>query len=497
MNKTKKSLLFSGLALMMSALLLVGTTFAWFTDSVTNKGNVITSGNLSIEAVAYDVDTAKDTYTIPGVNNGNAFGFKDQGTNLKGENVPAIIDEKLWEPGVSNAKLLTVTNTGSLATNVQVKFDVKDGGLMNALWFDFINVENGQFTKRPMSQLAALGDATTVTLEAKESVSFILVYGMNEEAGNEYQGKDFSADVKIIATQATVEKDGFNNDQYDADATGDYADYNVTTEEELKTALENGGTVMLCNDIELDEAVTVSGKKLVLDLNGKELLYSAAGKNGVFKISDGADVTIKNGTVNMPNAPYYGFYVLDTAKLTLDSVVASSNDALVFGAGQETIVIRNCDLTTSYPIYHNGSTSPATLSIFDSYIKGGVYCSNASLPGRERQTLTIENSTIEGPTAVEFKHTDATITNCTLVGTDTPTDSGSNNNGSCTSGYAVAVTTNAVDDYVTGNVVIDNCKVYSGSVGEEENGYYFVYRVADGFSVTIDGEKVSDYNTYG
>lgn len=236
---------------------------------------------------------------------------------------------------------------------------------------------------------------------------------------------------------------------------------------------------------------------MVLDLNGKELLYSAAGKNGVFKISDGADVTIKNGTVNMPNAPYYGFYVLDTAKLTLDSVVASSNDTLVFGAGQETIVIRNCDLTTSYPIYHNGSTSPATLSIFDSYIKGGVYCSNASLPGRERQTLTIENSTIEGPTAVEFKHTDATITNCTLVGTDTPTDSGSNNNGSCTSGYAVAVTTNAVDDYVTGNVVIDNCKVYSGSVGEEENGYYFVYRVADGFSVTIDGEEVSDYNTYG
>ena len=218
MNKTKKSLLFSGLALMMSALLLVGTTFAWFTDSVTNKGNVITSGNLSIEAVAYDVDTAKDTYTIPGVNNGNAFGFKDQGTNLKGENVPAIIDEKLWEPGVSNAKLLTVTNTGSLATNVQVKFDVKDGGLMNALWFDFINVENGQFTKRPMSQLAALGDATTVTLEAKESVSFILVYGMDEEAGNEYQGKDFSADVKIIATQATVEKDGFGNPNYDKDA---------------------------------------------------------------------------------------------------------------------------------------------------------------------------------------------------------------------------------------------------------------------------------------
>lgn len=218
MKKTKKSLLFSGLALMMSALLLAGTTFAWFTDSVTNKGNVITSGNLSIDAVAYDVDTTKDTYTFSGVNNGDAFGFKDEGTNLKGENVDPIISEKLWEPGISDAKLLKVTNNGTLAADVQVKFDVKDGGLMNALWFDFINTENGQFTKRPMSQLAALGDATTITLEKGQSVSFILVYGMNEEAGNEYQGKDFSADVKIIATQATVEKDGFGSDQYDKDA---------------------------------------------------------------------------------------------------------------------------------------------------------------------------------------------------------------------------------------------------------------------------------------
>ena len=41
MNKTKKSLLASGLSLLVCAALLVGTTFAWFTDSVTNKGNSI------------------------------------------------------------------------------------------------------------------------------------------------------------------------------------------------------------------------------------------------------------------------------------------------------------------------------------------------------------------------------------------------------------------------------------------------------------------------
>lgn len=304
MNKTKKSLLFSGLALMMSALLLVGTTFAWFTDSVTNKGNVITSGNLSIEAVAYDVDTAKDTYTIPGVNNGNAFGFKDQGTNLKGENVPAIINEKLWEPGVSNAKLLTVTNTGSLATNVQVKFDVKDGGLMNALWFDFINVENGQFTKRPMSQLAALGDATTVTLEAKESVSFILVYGMNEEAGNEYQGKDFSADVKIIATQAPVEEDGFGSPNYDEDAT-----FPVTNNKSFVESLENGGVVTATGAFDWDTVAEMKGDtKSTLNLADDANITVT--KDGILDLKDNAEVIIQGkGALNQDMESEIGYLI--------------------------------------------------------------------------------------------------------------------------------------------------------------------------------------------
>ena len=36
MHSTKKSLLASGVALLASVALLAGTTFAWFTDSVTN-----------------------------------------------------------------------------------------------------------------------------------------------------------------------------------------------------------------------------------------------------------------------------------------------------------------------------------------------------------------------------------------------------------------------------------------------------------------------------
>lgn len=48
---TKKSLKASGLALMLCIAMLIGTTFAWFTDSITNSGNKIEAGNLKIDLV--------------------------------------------------------------------------------------------------------------------------------------------------------------------------------------------------------------------------------------------------------------------------------------------------------------------------------------------------------------------------------------------------------------------------------------------------------------
>ena len=46
MKNTKKSLIASGISLAVSVALLAGSTFAWFTDSVTNKNNRIQAGNL-------------------------------------------------------------------------------------------------------------------------------------------------------------------------------------------------------------------------------------------------------------------------------------------------------------------------------------------------------------------------------------------------------------------------------------------------------------------
>ena len=290
MAKTKKSLIASGLAIVVCLAMLIGTTFAWFTDSVTNKGNHIQAGTLDIGATVAPV-TEGTTYEI----NGKTFDFgaaQDIET-LDG----AIINETNWEPGQSNAKLLTVTNKGSLAAKIKLHFTVTDGGLMNALWFDFVQVtdegQSGQFTKRPMNTLEQFAEAPEFSLASGESISFILMYGMYEEAGNVYQGKEFTADVSIIAKQDTVETDGFGSDQYDKDA--EYA-VSVSDEDSLTEALKAGKPVALEQDIQIDTVVPQSASgDTNIDLNGHTLTISAGGFNAT--VEDGDTVTIENGTV--------------------------------------------------------------------------------------------------------------------------------------------------------------------------------------------------------
>ena len=48
-RSTKSAMLSAVMALVICFTALVGTTFAWFTDSVTSANNIITAGNLDIE----------------------------------------------------------------------------------------------------------------------------------------------------------------------------------------------------------------------------------------------------------------------------------------------------------------------------------------------------------------------------------------------------------------------------------------------------------------
>ena len=298
MKNTKKSLIASGISLAVSVALLVGSTFAWFTDSVTNKGNKIQAGNLKIGAYAYDLDmdgTGK-SFTIEGVNGGNAFKFEADPQDLNTVDSP-IINETLWEPGKSSAKLLQVKNEGTLATEIKLSFETS-GELEGALWFDFVKVENdqatGKFEKRPMNTLSTFAANMEFPIINKgDTLQFILVYGMYEEAGNKYKDKDFTADVTILAKQYTYEKDGFGSSDYDENAK-----YPAATNTEFVTSLKNGGTVTAAGAFKWSDAVKMTGDtKSVLSLEKDSEITVV--DDGIFDLYGSSELTISGeGTLN-------------------------------------------------------------------------------------------------------------------------------------------------------------------------------------------------------
>ena len=103
-NVTKRALLVSVLSLLLCFSMLLGTTYAWFTDTVASTGNIIQSGILDADLIDA---------------NGNSLEGKPL-TFQKAEGAPA--DEKvLWEPGCTyNLQDFKVVNKGNLAFKFKV-----------------------------------------------------------------------------------------------------------------------------------------------------------------------------------------------------------------------------------------------------------------------------------------------------------------------------------------------------------------------------------------
>ena len=107
MNKksAKRTLVMSALSLFLCIAMLAGTTFAWFTDSVSSKNNIIKAGNLDIE-LYWSVD-AKDWHKV-------------------GERTNIFKEDTLWEPGHTEVVYLKVVNEGSLAMKYRLGINIVD-----------------------------------------------------------------------------------------------------------------------------------------------------------------------------------------------------------------------------------------------------------------------------------------------------------------------------------------------------------------------------------
>ena len=210
-KQTKRALLTSALAILACVAMLIGSTFAWFTDTASTAVNRIEAGTLKLKleyATAWDGD-------------GNVTTWEDaKGATLsfiqKTENGYVANADILWEPGATyRLQQLRISNVGNLA----LKYKVVIGGIggnakLNEVIDWTIKLDDGAYTLGQEHHLAAKTADTTdfdeLTIEGK----------MQETAGNEYQGKEIKdISVTVYAVQDTVESDSFG-DQYDAKADG-------------------------------------------------------------------------------------------------------------------------------------------------------------------------------------------------------------------------------------------------------------------------------------
>ena len=214
-KSTKRALLVSVMAMVICFTMLLGTTFAWFTDSTASTGNKIVAGTLDVELWMHNGTDYEDI-------SGTTESIFGEGSIAKNNNL-----ETLWEPGKTQVAYLAVKNVGSLDLKWKLDLNVSNitENLNEVVSYKIVpmaaeyNGSNGVTSWTGGTVLAATQTAIeTNNLSEHDIYYFALVLHMDEDAGNTYQGGNFTLDVNVYATQTNTEADQFGTD-YDKDAT--------------------------------------------------------------------------------------------------------------------------------------------------------------------------------------------------------------------------------------------------------------------------------------
>ena len=203
---TKRALLTSILAICLCLVMLIGSTFAWFTDTASTSVNQIQSGTLDVDIVD------KDDNSLTGAN-AKKLEF------AKATGAPAN-EAVLWEPGVTyNTAVFKIKNAGNLALKWKVeivKDEIKNGIVGSAETPAVSLLEVIKFSVvGPDGKAVAIENFEDHLSKGTTSGEYYLQGHMDEKAGNQYQGLTLDGvGIKVYATQYTEEYDSTTN-QYD------------------------------------------------------------------------------------------------------------------------------------------------------------------------------------------------------------------------------------------------------------------------------------------
>lgn len=227
-NQTRRALLMSALSLLLCVSMLVGTTFAWFTDSVTSGQNTIAAGNLDVELYyTASVDVAADP-------DSNAWVKVDSNTDVFGYDN--------WEPGFTKVVYFKIVNEGSLALKYKLAADVyseKPGtnkagaefNLSDHLYTAVVPVGstrdqilamngtklNANFAMGNGSLVAKANENGTDKATAVVGLAIWMPTTVDNTANHNGNAPEIVFGINLLATQYTSEEDSFDAN-YDQDA---------------------------------------------------------------------------------------------------------------------------------------------------------------------------------------------------------------------------------------------------------------------------------------
>ena len=348
---TKRALLSSVMAMLICITMLIGTTFAWFTDSASTAVNKIQAGNLDVQLLMHDgrsyVDIGNDTSPIFGI------GSIAQNNNA----------ETLWEPGKTQVAYLAIKNNGNLALKYKVELNVTNVSKDMYKAMKYAIIPDAQ-----PSSVTYWTDGSTVvagTQHVSDDVSlpvgvthyFALAIHMNEDAGNEYQGGEVDFDLTVVATQDTVENDSFGN-VYDAGAVYSVS---VKTQADLDNALNSDGAVKITiekganvaiNDVDFvgKNAGTTVANYGTLTVSRSTIYSTDANAQGRHAITNYGTLTVDNSTLGSLQSRgnairNYGTATIKDSALTCCDNYLNGGYAYVFANSAGTMTIENCSYT--------------------------------------------------------------------------------------------------------------------------------------------------------
>ena len=323
-KSTKKELISSVLAVFICVIMLIGTTFAWFTDSASTAVNKIQSGKLDVA-----LEMKKDDGTWESAE-GQTLSFK------KASSAPAD-EEILWEPGCTyELPALRVVNKGNLALKYKIKITgIKGDAKLNEV-IDWTISD------------AAIDDEHSLAVGAT-SEELIIKGHMQETAGNDYEGLAIDGiGITVLATQDTVEYDS-NDNQYDKNATyPDVAFVTPDNQDDLNNAIADpvnaeGETVKeVTINLPADTSVTLdSGIADASNNDGEE--------RDVTFIGDGTqtvDVVEKAVSAEGGNLNYQR-----GSSFTFENLIIQAGEGTYDGIVCDNLTYKNCTIKGKLTLY--------------------------------------------------------------------------------------------------------------------------------------------------